>query len=142
VRSNKYRAEAAIVTPQGNLSRVAELNTYGQKIEGIRFDSLAEAEYYLELLKKLRSGLVVAIKLQPEFILKESFKKGNLSFRKIVYKADFEVTCPDGSKEIIDVKGRMTPVFRLKRKLFEDQYNELTLKLIRKVAPGVFEEFH
>ena len=53
-----------------------------------------------------------------------------LVFRPITYIADFRVIYNDGKCEIEDVKGKETEVFRIKRKLFEAAYPDLTLKIV------------
>ena len=53
-----------------------------------------------------------------------------LVFRPITYIADFRVTYDDGHTEIEDVKGKETEVFRIKRKLFEAAYPDLTLSIV------------
>lgn len=93
------------------------------KIDGIVFDSRAEAEFYLQLKER---DDIEKVELQPEFTLLEGFdhpakrtKAGNPSkVRKVSYVADFLVTQKDGEKLVIDVKGFKTPVFRLKAKMF------------------------
>lgn len=42
--------------------------------------------------------------------------------RAIKYKADFEVMYADGGVEVVDVKGMMTDIFRMKAKLFMNRY--------------------
>lgn len=54
-----------------------------------------------------------------------------LTFRSISYVADFKVTYKDGRVEIEDVKGVETEVFKIKRKLFEAAYPDLTLTVVR-----------
>ena len=68
------------------------------------------------------------MQLQPRFLLQESFKKNGKTFRKIEYIADFMYE-EDGKVIVEDVKGMKTDVFKLKRKLFEYKYPDLTLKL-------------
>ena len=68
--------------------------------------------------------------MQPKFELLPGFKKNGRTFRAITYTADFKVTYADGHVEIIDVKGIKTEVFKLKRKIFEFQYPDLTLKIV------------
>lgn len=42
----------------------------------------------------------------------------------IKYKGDFLVTYPDGSQEVIDVKGKETVDFKLKKKMFQNVYQQ------------------
>lgn len=53
-----------------------------------------------------------------------------LVFRGISYIADFRVTYDDGRVVIEDVKGIETEAFKLKRKLFEAAYPDLTLSIV------------
>ncbi|MBT2727859.1 DUF1064 domain-containing protein [Bacillus sp. ISL-75] len=106
-------------------------NKFGNKktaVDDITFDSQAEAKYYQQLKWLKQSGQIKSFKLQPKFMLQEAFKKNGKSFRKIEYKADFEVHRLDDSVEIVDIKGAVTKEFSLKRKLFERKYlNSITL---------------
>lgn len=99
-------------------------------VDGIEFDSQKEADYYAELKLLQKAGEIKEIELQPKFELLPGFKKNGRTFRAITYTADFKVTYADGHVEIIDVKGIKTEVFKLKRKIFEFQYPDLTLKIV------------
>jgi hypothetical protein len=77
-----------------------------------------------------QAGEVTSIECQPKFMLQEPFKKNGKAYRAIEYIADFRVTYKDGHVEIEDVKGIMTEVFKIKRKMFEKRYPELTLKIV------------
>lgn len=102
--------------------------------DGIKFDSKLEAERYAQLKILERAGVIRDLELQPEYELIPSFKKNGKTWRKIVYKADFRYILADGDRIIIeDVKGStavITDVFRLKQKLFEYRYPELTIKIV------------
>lgn len=107
---------------------------YGSRkieIDGHVFDSKKEAEYYQQLKLRKMAGEIKDFELQPEFVLQEGFKKNGKTYREIKYLADFKVIYPDGSIEIIDIKGMETQVFRLKHKLFEYKYPELELKVVK-----------
>ena len=102
--------------------------------DGIKFDSRLEAERYAQLKMMERAGVIRDLELQPEYELIPSFKKGGKTWRRTVYKADFRyILCEDDSYIIEDVKGStavITDVFRLKQKLFEYRYPELTIKIV------------
>ena len=98
--------------------------------QGIVFDSQKEADAYVELMLMKKAGIVTEVELQPVFTLQPAFTKGGQNYRAIKYQADFKVTYKAGYTEIIDVKGYETDVFKIKRKLFEYKYSDLTLKLI------------
>ena len=102
--------------------------------DGIKFDSKLEAERYAQLKILERAGVIRDLELQPEYELIPSFKKDGKTWRKTVYKADFRyILCEDDRIIIEDVKGStavITDVFRIKQKLFEYRYPELTIKIV------------
>lgn len=92
-------------------------------IDGYKFDSKKEAQYYLYLKSELKKGTIYNLELQKEFILQESFKLNDKTRRKITYRADFTYkTTKDDRIHVIDVKGFKTEIYRLKKKLFEKKY--------------------
>lgn len=91
-------------------------------LNGLKFDSKTEAEYYSELCRQLRYGLITALKVQPKVYLTDS---------KILYKPDFLIT--RNNEEIyVDVKGFVTPVFAIKKRLWKF-YGLGKLELVKKV---------
>ena len=48
------------------------------------------------------------------------------------YVADFVVWGLDGTAEIIDTKGILTEVYKLKRDIFKEKYPKLTIKEVTK----------
>lgn len=107
-------------------------NKYGARktvVDGITFDSKAEAKYYEQLKWLKQTKQIKDFSLQPRFELQEAFKKNDKTFRKIEYIADFEITNLDGSKEVIDIKGMETKEFAIKRKLYERKF-DMPLKVI------------
>lgn len=99
------------------------------KVDNITFDSHKEARKYTELKMLERAGLIKDLELQKEFILQPAFRKGNKSYRKITYKADFSYFDIELNKiVVVDVKGFKTDVYKLKKKLFEYKFEDLELK--------------
>ena len=102
--------------------------------DGIKFDSKLEAERYLQLKELEKAGRITGLELQPCFELVPAFEKNGKKWRRTVYKADFRyILCEDCRIIIEDVKGSasvITDVFRLKQKLFEYRYPELTIKIV------------
>jgi len=100
-------------------------------IDKIKFSSHREAKYYgyLKTLKKL--GEVTGIECQPVFELQPKFEKHGIKYKAITYIADFRVKYADGHEEIIEIKGFETPLWKIKQKIFEYRYPDLTLKVIR-----------
>lgn len=96
--------------------------------DGIVFDSKSEAEYYKALKLRLEAKEIKSFRLQPKYLLQEGFEKNGKKYSPIYYIADFEITHNDGSIEVVDVKGTLTQVFRLKMRMFHKRYpHKLTL---------------
>ncbi|WP_188066666.1 DUF1064 domain-containing protein [Brevibacillus brevis] len=102
-------------------------------VDGIKFDSKAESEYYLVLKEKLARGEIQDMRLQPVFVLQDKCTRNGKNLQAITYKADFEVLHLDGTLEIIDIKGDETEAFKLKAKMFQYRYPNLKLTLLKQV---------
>lgn len=92
----------------------------------IKFASKKEAAYYDQLCVHRKLGLVKDIRLQVQFLLKPAYTDGLTGerFRAISYLADFTFyRFEDGEWKyhIIDVKGRKTKDYMLKKKIMADQ---------------------
>lgn len=98
-------------------------------IDGIKFDSKKEAKRYIALRELEKKGNIEKLMLQPRFLLQEGFRKNGKAYRKIEYVADFMYE-QDGKLIVEDVKGIKTDVYKLKQKLFEKRYQDLTIKEI------------
>ena len=95
------------------------------------FDSVLEARRYKQLALLERAGEIKNLKLQVPFLLQESFRKNGKTYRKIEYIADF-VYEENGQTIVEDTKGIKTDVFKIKQKLFEYKYPNLSLKIVAK----------
>jgi len=97
-------------------------------IDGITFMSQKEGMRYLQLKDRERNGLIKNLKLQVSYELQPSFKLDNKTIRAITYVADFTYMeningdIPAWKEVIEDVKGIRTPLYKLKKKLFEYKY--------------------
>ena len=98
-------------------------------IDGIEFDSKKEGKRYQELKMLEKAGKIKDLKLQPKFLLQESFKYKGKTQRAIFYIADFEYI-KDGKRIVEDVKGVKTDVYKLKKKLFLKKYPDVIFKEI------------
>ncbi|MDD6906583.1 MAG: DUF1064 domain-containing protein [Finegoldia magna] len=95
------------------------------EVDGIKFDSKREAERYCELKLLEKAKEIRNLELQPRFLLQDKFKdKMGTTHRKIEYVADFMYVDKDDKKIVEDVKGVMTDVYKLKKKLFLKIYDE------------------
>jgi hypothetical protein len=121
---NKYNATKVIVTEDGTLFSEWIVKKHDLDITGIRFDSVAEGEYYQELLQRKKYGEIKDFECHPKFILQEK--------PKITYIADFIVTELDGSQRVVDIKGVETSTFRVKLKLFQAKYPTLPIDILVK----------
>jgi hypothetical protein len=120
-------------SPTDLLMPVPKRSKYGNRavvIDGIRFDSKAEAAYY-ELLEWMRLDGVLR---PPHFLLQVPFRlPGN-----ITYRVDFQVFHVDGSVEFIDVKGVLTRTTLNKLKQVRALYHT-TVRCVRKRGGGFVE---
>jgi len=96
--------------------------------EPIKFDSLKEAKRYDELYLLLKQKKITELRLQPSFKLQESFKDLNgKTHRSITYVSDFQYR-QDGQVIVEDVKGFLTDIYRLKKKLFLFKYRTVDFR--------------
>ena len=111
------------------------MNKYFNKkviVDGIKFDSKKEANRFKELKLLKRSGLIKELELQKVFELQPKYinNKGE-HIRAITYKCDFFYYDNEKEQYIVeDTKGFRTEVYKLKKKLFEYTYPDLTIEEI------------
>ncbi|HBF0311310.1 TPA: DUF1064 domain-containing protein [Clostridioides difficile] len=101
-------------------------------IDGIKFDSKDESEYYLYLKEKKENGEIKDFGLQQKFELQPKFKKDGKNYRAITYTVDFAIYKWDGEVVYIDVKGYSTQQGELRKKLFDYKYQDKKLIWIAK----------
>ncbi|WP_439605465.1 DUF1064 domain-containing protein [Shinella sp.] len=103
----QYRAESA-------KSKRSKYGAERTLLDGILFDSKAEARFYADLKNRERAGEVTEIELQREYDL---MVNGVLVAR---YRADFVFFDRIlRARRVVDVKGFATRDFRLKAKLMK-----------------------
>lgn len=114
-------------------------------IDGFKFDSQTEADYYIYLKNNKKKLNIKDIELQPKFLLQQkfiladnkkyiyeddsSFKKLQKKYPKstvnaIYYIADFKITYENNNIDVIDIKGIKTADFKIKEKMFNCIYPE------------------
>lgn len=110
------------------MQKMARRNKYNAKkikIDGHTFDSKKEAQRYCELKLLLRAGEIRNLVLQPRFLLQdEFFDKNEVKHKKIEYVADFLYIDKEGRNVVEDVKGVLTDVYKIKKKMFLKIYDE------------------
>lgn len=129
-------------------------------IDGIKFDSKMESDYYTYLKAEKKAGRIKSFELQPEFILQPKHfvmnskvhietdsnyaemdklrKKHNKEnpdnkiqiVQAIKYISDFLIVYKDNSVKTIDVKGIKTADFKLKEKMFKFKYPDMNLECV------------
>lgn len=110
--------------------RNSKYNARKTEIDGIKFASKAEGDYYKHLKKLKAQGVVTWFDMQPRFTLLNAFTDDwGVEHNKIEYIADFLVHYAEGEPKVIDIKGTETPEFKLKRKWYCSMF-PLELKLI------------
>lgn len=75
----------------------------------------------MELVFLERSGEIKGFSIQPSFLLSKGVR----------YRADFMVCDKDGHIWIEDVKGYETKEFKIKKKIFENSFPWLELRIIK-----------
>ena len=95
----------------------SKYNNKKTKVNGITFDSKKEADRYVFLTRRADIGEVVDMHLQVPFVFALEGKK------MFTYKADFVYFDKVANKIVVeDVKGFRTPLYKLKKKLIEQQH--------------------
>lgn len=95
-------------------------------VDGITFDSKAEAKRYGDLKLLLRDKRISGLELQRKFVVLDAIP----GQRAITYKVDFLYV----EKEKLvaeDVKGKMTQQGKLRIKMFRVRYPEIELRIIK-----------
>ena len=94
-------------------------------IEGIKFDSEKEGNYYLKLKMLEKAGKIRDLRLQVPFVVLETFKVNDRTYRKTKYIADFTYFDDKDKLHVIDVKSEATrkdKTYQLKKKLLAWKY--------------------
>lgn len=89
---------------------------------GIKFDSIKERNWYINLENMQRLGKISELKRQVEFVLIETFKLEDKTYRKTKYIADFTFKDQEGKYHVVDTKGFRTKEYQLKKKLMAWKY--------------------
>ena len=76
--------------------------------KGMKFDSIKERNWYINLENMQKLGKISELKTQVEFVLLETFKVGRKTYRKTSYIADFTYKTSDGVYHVVDTKGFKT----------------------------------
>lgn len=101
-------------------------------VDGLSFDSEAEARRYAELKLLQAAGAIGDLMLRPRFELQAAFEdRDGRRWASIVYEADFAYHEPGAAALVVEeVKGFETEAWKLKRKLFMARYPEHALRVL------------
>lgn len=107
-----------------NYSIFKESKYHNKKVEfdGMTFDSIKEKNYYIKLKMMQNSGKISDLKLQVPFVLIETFKLEDKTYRQTKYIADFTYKDEQGKYHVVDTKGFETKEYLLKKKLMAWKY--------------------
>lgn len=115
------RRKAAPIAPRISSEPEPKRSKYGAvktQVDGITFDSKAEARYYERL--KVEVGPEYLVLRQPAFDLPGGVK----------YRADFLIV-PASTARVVDVKGFETKEFKARKKMVEALY-PIKLEVVKK----------
>lgn len=112
----------------------AKQNKFGnepQVVDGIRFDSKAEAERYSELLLLQKAGTISDLQVHPRFVIVAASGHGP----DLYYESDFSYI-EQGKEVVEDVKASsgitQTALFKLKARLFRERYLTYELRVVER----------
>jgi hypothetical protein len=99
--------------------------------DGYTFDSKAEHAEYQRLRLRERAGDISKLVVHPKYTVLESFHTSDGgSVPGIVYEADFSYI-ERGREIVVDVKGRQTDVFKIKKKLLLKAYPNIRFVIVQ-----------
>lgn len=93
------------------------------EFNGNRYDSKFEAKVAADLEHQKRCGEIKEIRRQVDFPMVVN------KIKICTYRADFFIERADGSKEVVEAKGLLLPVSRIKLRLFEALYPQIKLRM-------------
>ena len=106
------------------------MSKYNNKKTANGFDSEMEELYYTKVL--LTNFDAIDIIKQPKFILIDPDKSVKGLERGVNYISDFQYTSKKNGKIIvIDVKGKSTPDFIIKKKMFLNRYRDIEFRIMK-----------
>ena len=100
--------------------RLTKKNKYHavkETVDGIRFDSRAEAQRYRQLKMLQQAGVSIGLACHPRFELIPGAVLDGIKEQGIYYTADFSYVEPGGGIVVEDVKGVTTRDYLLRRKM-------------------------
>jgi len=102
-------------------------NAKKTRLDGYIFDSKAEANRYSELKLLVAANEITHLTIHPRFKIIAAAVIDGEEEPAIYYEADFKYL-EDSGWIVEDVKGFRTQVYRLKRRLFLQQYTGMAFR--------------
>jgi hypothetical protein len=99
-------------------------------VDGVRYQSTAEAKRHGELKLLERGRGISKLTRQPKFVLQEAFTRDGKKYRAVTYTADFRYI-EKGRVVVEDVKGEQTKEFRDKWKMFIYQNPNIDARILK-----------
>lgn len=96
-----------------------------KEVDGHLFDSTGEALAYRKLRLWEHAGVISDLQLQPRFVISPGYRDAEgHKVRAREYVADFSFM-RGGRRVIVDFKGVLTPMYRMKRDIFRQRFPDL-----------------
>jgi hypothetical protein len=90
------------------------------------FASNMEKRYYDQVIKPgLKNGSIKSVRRQVPYELQPAFYHNGRKYESIRYVSDFNIIFPDGTEQVIDVKGLARSIDIVKRKLLLHKYTDI-----------------
>lgn len=110
-------------------------NKYGAKktvVDGVTFDSKAEAQRYIQLKAMEKAGQIVDLRIQVEYELLPAQVVDGSKIKPCFYRCDFEYLDKDGTLVTEDVKSGPTKTaeYRVKAKMFAFRYGRVIREVL------------
>jgi len=105
------------------MRKLHKFNAVRTEVDNHKFPSKLEANYYKKLKLLQQAGEVIGFFMQVPL----HFKCGT------TYRMDFLVFYADGTCKGVETKGILTPDFKIKAKMVEQEYPWFDLEIVKKV---------
>lgn len=113
-------------------ARRSKFGNVKKVVDGVTFDSSAEARRYIELKAMQAAGQIANLELQPRYVLLDKFTDGTgKKHRAVEYRGDFKYLDGGGHTCVEDVKGHPTEAFKIKWKMVIQKYPLVRFEISR-----------
>lgn len=126
ISSSRHYEDINIISHKNDIIINMKFNNKITEIDGIKFDSKMEAEYYLELKLRKRANDIKDFSRQIKFDLESN------NIKVGTYIIDFKIIHNDDTAEYVEVKGKVEDLWVLKWNLLSsllDNRNGVVLSI-------------